>query len=103
MCSIATCIFDVTCKEIIINTGFSPNGDGLNDVWVISNIEGTTNVVSVFDRWGTMVRTYNNYDNVSNVWNGSNKSGAELPSGTYFYSIDIENKSSLKGWVEITR
>ncbi len=103
LCSIATCIFDVTCKEIIINTGFSPNGDGLNDVWVISNIEGTTNVVSVFDRWGTMVRTYNNYDNVSNVWNGSNKSGAELPSGTYFYSIDIENKSSLKGWVEITR
>ena len=103
LCSVATCIFDVTCKEIVIHTGFSPNGDGLNDVWIISNIEGTTNVVSVFDRWGTMIRSYTNYDNVTKVWNGSNKAEAELPSGTYFYSIDIENKPSLKGWVEITK
>ncbi len=50
-----------------------------------------------------MIISYTNYDNVTKVWNGSNKAEAELPSETYFYSIDLENKPSLKGWVEITK
>jgi gliding motility-associated-like protein len=103
LCSVATCIFEVTCREITILTGFSPNGDGINDGWVLPDIEGTNNTVSIFDRWGRMVRNFTNYDNTTIFWDGTNSSGAELPSGTYFYSIEVENKKVKKGWVEITK
>jgi gliding motility-associated-like protein len=103
LCSVATCVFEVTCREVTIHTGFSPNGDGINDVWVLPDIEGTINTVSVFDRWGRMVKSFTNYDNVNVFWDGTNSSGAELPSGTYFYSIEVENQKVKKGWIEITK
>ncbi|MFN8116867.1 MAG: gliding motility-associated C-terminal domain-containing protein [Bacteroidia bacterium] len=90
--------------QITVYNGFTPNGDGLNDTWVIENIENfPTNTVTIFNRWGNQLWSTNNYNNTSNVWDGKSTNGAVLTSGTYFYVIEIDNGSAIKkGWVELT-
>ena len=78
-----------TCIDVLdIPEGFSPNGDGINDLFEIPDIgrfEG--NNLQVFNRWGNLVFEADNYDN---SWDGSNTSkltflGDNLPTGTYYY------------------
>ncbi|PKA98850.1 gliding motility-associated-like protein [Flavobacteriaceae bacterium MAR_2009_75] len=81
--------------------GFSPDGDGINDFWSIDGIEYyPNNTVSIFNRWGDMVYQVKNYDNAFNVFSGTanmrTKLGAgQLPSGTYFFNIEIEGETIL--------
>lgn len=90
--------------QIIVYNAFTPNGDLVNDTWMIENIENfPTNSVSIFNRWGNKVWATNNYNNSSNFWDGKHTNGTALTSGTYFYVIDIDNgKAIKKGWVELT-
>ncbi len=92
--------------------GFSPNGDGINDFWEIKGIENSpVNTVNIYNRWGDMVFSISNYDNQTNVFRGEAnkllKSGAgTLPSGTYFFDIQItgtHNLKKLKGFVVLKR
>jgi gliding motility-associated-like protein len=86
-----------------VNNAFSPNGDGINDTWVINVLDGTTaNSVEVFTRYGDVLRSFENYDNVNIVWDGTNKSGKEMPSGVYYYVIEV-NGDKIAGWVNISR
>jgi len=88
--------------QITVYNGFTPDGDGLNDNWIIENIENfPNNKVSIFNRWGNKIWSTSNYDGISNFWNGKSKDGSALPSGTYFYVIEIDN-AIKKGWVELT-
>lgn len=104
LCANAGVNLIVTCDSTVTTTtGFSPNGDGVNDNWVIQGIETKQNTVTVFDRWGNQVISFTNYNNTNTAWDGKNSNGVELPAGTYFYSIDIPNEKSKKGWVEITK
>ena len=86
---------------------FTPNGDNINDVWAIKNIENyPDNNVMIFDRLGGVIFSVNGYDNVDLVWDGrSNQTGQDIaPSGTYFYKIDLGNNTSAsKGYVELIR
>lgn len=81
--------------------GFSPDGDGINDFWTIDNIEyHPQNIVTIYNRWGDMVFEINDYDNQSNIFSGmanrKTKMGAsELPSGTYFFNIQIDGETLL--------
>ncbi len=90
--------------QISVYNGFTPDGDGLNDNWVIENIENfPNNSVSIFNRWGNKVWSASNYNNSSVVWNGKQQNGTQLVSGTYFYIIEIEGGNGVKkGWVELT-
>jgi gliding motility-associated-like protein len=90
--------------QITIYNGFTPDGDGINDTWIIGNIENyANNMVSIFNRWGNKVWSSTNYNNSTNFWDGKNLNGAILTSGTYFYIIELENGKGLKkGWVELT-
>lgn len=84
-------------------SGFSPNGDGLNEAWVIDNIElHPENKVQIFNRWGEVVWSQENYNNDDVVWNGLNKNGNEMTAATYFYVAEVSGQT-YKGWVEITR
>ena len=82
--------------------GFSPDGDGINEYWHIENIDYyPENVVSIYNRWGDMVFQVENYDNALNVFSGTanrrTKVGADqLPSGTYFFNIQIEGQTILR-------
>ncbi|MEE9364247.1 MAG: Ig-like domain-containing protein, partial [Cellulophaga sp.] len=95
-----------------IKQGFSPNGDGINDFWEIKSIElHPDNVVTIYNRWGDIVYQINGYDNFSRVFRGDAnrklKMGAGvLPSGTYFFSIQINgahNFNKLKGFLILKR
>ena len=65
--------------DLVIPNVISPNGDGLNDHWVIEGIEGMEHTVRVYNRWGQVVMETAEY---KNTWNG-----AGAPDGTYFYEI----------------
>jgi gliding motility-associated-like protein len=82
--------------------GITPNGDGKNDFWYIDGIDGLTNDVSIFNRWGSKVWSAHNYDNKTVYWKGLDASGTPLPDGTYYYIITTTGVPA-KGWVELSR
>ncbi len=80
---------------------FTPNGDGINDTWVIPGIDNHPNhMVRVYNRWGHEVFTARNYQN---DWEGRhNANSSMLPAGSYFYVVDLGNGSApLQGWIFI--
>ena len=94
------------CDTIEINVAeaITPNGDGINDTWVIYNIENhPKNHVRVYNRWGDLVFEARNYDN---QWNGHYKNRTNaLPDGaSYYYQIDLDGNGSVDhdGWIYIT-
>jgi gliding motility-associated-like protein len=96
-----------TDVEIGIPGGFSPNGDGINDGFVIVGLDQfPDNTLQVFNRWGTMVYSAEPYNN---NWDGSSTEsgvlvGGELPVGTYFFILDLGNDSSpIRGTFELKR
>lgn len=75
-----------------IKNFFTPNADGVNDVWVIEEIKNNPeNTVKVYTQSGQLVFSANNY---RNDWDGTYK-GDILPSGTYYYEINIYNGQSV--------
>lgn len=70
-----------------ISEGFSPNGDGLNEVFYVEGIENyPDNRLVVFNRWGDEVFRKANY---SNDWHGLGPGGKPLPDGDYFYVLEL--------------
>jgi gliding motility-associated-like protein len=85
---------------IVFHNVITPNGDGLNDSWIIDCIEEyPNNTVKVFNRWGNLVYSFENYNNTSIVWKGTNQKGDQLPDGTYYYLLTIKNGNKYSGWI----
>ena len=72
---------------IDVRNAFSPNGDGINENWVVyDNNSCLKNVtVTVFNRYGNKVYENINY---TNNWNGTYK-GKPIPDGTYYAVIEF--------------
>jgi gliding motility-associated-like protein len=104
-CDTAFVIVVVDCippDSVIVNSGMSPNGDGVNDFFTIKNIEKyPENEVRVFNRWGAVVYSGRGY---ANQWGGSFRKD-ELPDGTYFYTVKIKGnkEKNFKGYLQIIR
>ncbi|MDB4921614.1 gliding motility-associated C-terminal domain-containing protein [Mucilaginibacter sp.] len=99
--SVSGPVFVKVYKKIIIPNAFSPNGDGINDQW---NIEALftypESLTQIFDRYGKRVYQSMGY---SKAWDGT-YNGTALPEGTYYYVIDLKNKTpKLSGWVFIVK
>lgn len=79
----------------------SPNGDGLNDTWIIRNIEFyPENAVRIFNKRGQLVYSISNYNN---EWDGTSM-GTLLPEDTYYYIIDFsKSDTQMKGYISILR
>ncbi|MBS1936324.1 MAG: choice-of-anchor L domain-containing protein [Bacteroidetes bacterium] len=80
---VATIAVDAGCQVIIPNV-ITPNGDGLNDKFVVKGIEGRDNHVQLWDRWGKEVLNTSNYQN--------NFNAKGLHDGVYFYMIRVLEK-----------
>ncbi len=70
----------------------TPNGDGINDVWIIAGLDNyPQNTVQVFDKWGDIVFERTNY---KNDWTGNGKNG-QLPAGTYYYIVKLNAANKM--------
>ena len=89
---------------LLIPTLFSPNADGVNDVWEIGGIENYPNAqITVYNRWGQIVFESNsNYND--NRWDGTLR-GEPLPFAVYYYTINPINEygKTYQGGVTIKR
>ena len=83
---------------------FTPNGDGLNERWVIENVEKYDQVeVTIFDRYGAVVRHYDHYENQLG-WDGKDENGFDKPSTDYWYIISIpHSQEELSGNFSLIR
>jgi gliding motility-associated-like protein len=87
---------------VTVPNTFTPNNDGINDLWQISGLISYTNcTVNIYNRYGSLIYHSTGY---SKAWDGTYK-GKELPFGTYYYVINLGNTSNklLKGYVTIVR
>jgi gliding motility-associated-like protein len=104
------------CNSLEIHNAVTPNGDGLNDYFIIDNITDScyyNNSVEIYNRWGVKVFDTNNYDNTSHVFQGISegrdtvKQSAELPTGTYFYILKYKtsegNYVTKNGYLYLSR
>ncbi|MBD01036.1 MAG: hypothetical protein CL841_06820 [Crocinitomicaceae bacterium] len=75
---------DLECIEMV-NT-FTPNGDGINDKWNpdFSNYDKVSLIV--FNKWGNEIIQF---DSSTIEWDGKTKDGVDLPSGTYYYFLEL--------------
>lgn len=92
--------------DFSIPEGFSPNEDGINDVFFIRGlVKYPNNSLTVFNRWGNKVFEATPY---KNDWNGKNNFGISvgnnvLPVGTYFYLFDFGNGTQkIKGTIYLS-
>jgi gliding motility-associated-like protein len=83
---------EVLSPEVVIPEGFSPNGDGMNDYFVIKNIHlYPDNRFLIFNRWGNKLyegKPYMNRWDGKNYF-GGNVGGDDLPVGTYYYILEL--------------
>lgn len=89
-----------------VPNGFSPNGDGFNDYFVIDNLEQyPENRIIIFNRWGDEVYKASPYQN---DWDGSSTNaqlklrGGKVVDGTYFFILDLgEGVEPINSYVEL--
>lgn len=87
-------LYDI--DNCIISQGISPNGDSLNDMLDLEFLNDRSGIdnLKIFNRLGTLVYERNNY---INEWFGQTTDGEELPTGTYYYVIALENEDMTYG------
>lgn len=104
LCSQANVVLSVgvDCPDpsLTFYSSFSPNGDNINDFFVIDGLANfPDNVLRVFNRWGAQVFEQRNYENNwDGQWNGEN-----LPDGTYFYYFEDGQGAISSGYVVLYR
>lgn len=96
---------ECSCK-LFIPEGFSPNGDGVHDLFTLTCTEGKTISIEIYNRWGNLIYKNTNY---KNNWDGKANTGlgingSDLPEGTYFYLINLNDGSDIqKGYITLLR
>jgi len=80
--------FKVKARDLKIPNVITPNGDGVNDVFVVENLEYYINgSLKVFNRWGQQV-----YESLTYL---NNWSPNELEGGTYFYQMVVQKDQTV--------
>lgn len=94
--------------EVVIYNGVTPDNDGMNDYFIIDNINYfPNNQVSIYNRWGRKVFETRGYDTQGNVFKGYAEGvdvmgkGEKLPTGTYYYVVEyLYDRDGQNQWVK---
>jgi len=88
-------------EDLEIPSGFTPNGDNVNDKWIIAppDSELQNAEIKVYNHRGIKVYEGKGFND---PWDGT-FNGERVPAGTYFYTIDLKlkNKKTYKGTVTV--
>lgn len=102
LCDTTVVMIQVIPRELVIYNGVSPNNDGINDHFIVENIElFPNNKIRIFNRWGTRVYETKGYRN-DHGWYGTFE-GNDLPDGSYFYMIDDGEGGMYSGYLFLQR
>jgi gliding motility-associated-like protein len=86
--------------EFQISNILTPNDDGQNDTWKVSDVSKIAGCdVNIYNRWGELVFETNDYNN---QWAGT-RNNEQLPDGVYFYSIKCSNSDEYTGEINLLR
>ena len=102
-CTAMDSVLITIIPEVIIPSGFTPNGDGQNDGWALGNVDFYTSMeVEIYNRWGDLLwRNVGGYE----PWDGY-YDNQPLPIGTYYYVINLnepEFPEAITGPITILR
>ena len=110
LCDQAFVFVTIECPDttgLLIPQGFSPNGDGPGDTWLIIGLEKYPLAkVTIFNRWGNEVYAAEPY---GNDWDGRSTNALTwdgvLPVGTYWYLLDlgVEGEEIRTGYIYLNR
>lgn len=102
-CDTALVSIEISCEVpvlLIPYSGFSPNGDGINEYFAIEGLDAfPRNTLEVYNRWGNRIFMKTDYQG---NWDGT-WGGLVLPDGTYFYILKPEGHPVLSGYVHLHR
>ncbi len=107
-CDTTVVLFIVNGNNTVLIPEFiTPNGDGLNDTWIITNIDKyQENSVIIMNRWGDKVFVASPY---TNNWSGQCNTGIliageKVTDGTYFYVLTLKpGDQPIKGFIELRK
>ena len=88
--------FQTSCYEsLFIPSAFSPNGDGINDIFEIKGNDSLDFRLIIYDRWGKKIKTFYS---LTDFWDGTMLNGKQAPEGVYGYRLNIhfESRESQK-------
>jgi len=80
---------------VFIPNTFSPNNDGMNELFVVFGEYITNAQMEIYDQTGRLVFSQTGLDPLTKGWNGDNMSNTPLPSGTYSYKIIVTDEFGM--------
>jgi gliding motility-associated-like protein len=90
------------CQRFFAPNSFTPNGDGLNDIFMVSGLSVYKPILKIFNRWGVEVYVSSNL-----YWTGDSGSGYYCDNGIYNWIIEYKDKDGFnkiqKGFVTLIK
>lgn len=93
------CIVKQQGVVLDIKNAITPNGDGMNDHWIVKNLQvfgGKMSNVKIFDRYQMLV--FEQSSGTQFFWDGTIK-GRAIPTSSYWYVITLPDGRSFTGWI----
>lgn len=101
-CTDSIRLYTKIVDDLAFGNVFSPNGDGINDVWRVPKSYLFPDLsIEIFNRWGSLVWSATG-EKAAKGWDGRTNNGKELPIGTYYYVIKFNVQAQGANWKPIT-
>lgn len=94
-CSATDTVYIDVLLELDVPSGFTPNGDGINDAWNLGGLDQYPSAqITIFNRWGDILLTQGSTEA---SWDGT-LNGIAVPVGTYYYHIRVDETALQAEW-----
>lgn len=94
-CTDTSCVtVEITeTSSFIVPNVFTPNGDGVNDVFIIKGVALETLEAEIYNRWGEKIFEWHG---ANGGWDGRMATGAMASDGTYYFIVKAKGKDDIE-------
>lgn len=89
----------ITIDGVYIPKYFTPNNDGVNDIWSVTDQNNDINNITIYNRYGKLVKFL---PPGSTGWDGT-FNGQRLPTDTYWYEMVLNSSEIIRGYFALKR